>query len=226
MAASSFQAVWTKLASTDLSDEKAKATKEIHDSTVQVLENSTASSSIFNKLLPTVSRPLRSTTLVDEQLLIVALSKVAFCNSDPVHWELLYSIFRFTMDDSRDQAVMLLGSRFRVSNGLTSQMIGQLLELSNDHLQGFPLAVVGLNFTQMILERVKQSKLNYIATKENSFVSCVNGIYRGSFIVFMRMWKSRNCSIGDFAAVSSEIKELIKRKPKQLLNMAILSHSA
>lgn len=49
---------------------------------------------------------------------------------------------------------------FLVSNGLTPQMVAQLLELSIDDVQNFPLAILGLNFTQIILERVIINKLN------------------------------------------------------------------
>uniref|UniRef100_A0A914CQ75 ELMO domain-containing protein n=1 Tax=Acrobeloides nanus TaxID=290746 RepID=A0A914CQ75_9BILA len=113
---------------------------------------------------------------------------------------------------------------FLVSNGFTSQMTKQLLDLSNDKIQSFPLAVVGLNWTQMILERVKQGKLNCLAAKDNSFISVVNGIYRGCFIVFQKLWISRHCTILDFANVSNEIKDMIKKRPKSLLNMAVLQH--
>ncbi|KAI1701196.1 ELMO/CED-12 family domain-containing protein [Ditylenchus destructor] len=267
MAASSFQSVWTKLTvNTDFIAEKTIATREMLDSR-EGNASPVSSKSLFTKLpsyfacgLPSVKKwmnrhqsmkdyPLRSSALADEQVLIIAVSKVAYSNTEPVHWELLSSIYRHiaqSISDDRygahwekigfqgsDPALDLRGVGvfglcqllFLVSNGLTSQMIDQLLQMANNPLQGFPFAVVGLNWTQMILERVKRGKLNHLATKENSFISCVNGIYRGCFIVFLKFWKTRKCTIADFGGVANEIKDLIRRRPKYLLNMAILGTS-
>ncbi|KAI1707816.1 ELMO/CED-12 family domain-containing protein [Ditylenchus destructor] len=281
MAASSFQSVWTKLTvNTDFMAEKTIAAREMLDSREGNV-SPVSSKSLLTKLpsycacgLPSVKKwmnrhqsmkdyPLRSCALADEQVLIIAVSKVAYSNSEPVHWELLSSVYRHiaqSISDDRliattgingkcilrfgahwekigfqgsDPALDLRGVGvfglcqllFLVSNGLTSQMIDQLIQMANNPLQGFPFAVVGLNWTQMILERVKRGKLNHLATKENSFISCVNGIYRGCFITFLKFWKTRKCTIADFGGVANEIKDLIRRRPKYLLNMAILGTS-
>ncbi|TKR78292.1 hypothetical protein L596_019122 [Steinernema carpocapsae] len=253
IAACSFQSIWSRLSSEDLTQEKTQAMDLIDRAQ---LSSARASASkipycICGSSKPNVC-PLRSTTLADEQLLIVALSKVGYSESNPLHWELLCSLFKIITDDRTGRnAISRTGPHwekigfqgddpvtdlrgvgifglcqllFLVSNGLTSQMTSQLLQLSNDKIQSFPLAVVGLNWTAMILERVKQGKLNWLAVKENSFITVVNGIYRGCFLSFWKMWKSRNCTIVDFANVSNEIRDTIKRRPKSLLNMAVLTH--
>lgn len=105
--------------------------------------------------------PLRSTVLADEQLLIIALSKVKYSDTNPIHWELLCSIYKHIVENSRapvprygshwekigfqgnDPASDLRGVGifglcqllFLVSNGLSSHMTSQLHELSNDKVQ-------------------------------------------------------------------------------------------
>uniref|UniRef100_A0A1I8A1D5 ELMO domain-containing protein n=1 Tax=Steinernema glaseri TaxID=37863 RepID=A0A1I8A1D5_9BILA len=254
VAARSFQSIWTRLSAEELTQEKTQAMDVIDRAQ---LSSARASASKIPYCICGTSRPnvcpLRSTTLADEQLLIVALSKVSYSETNPLHWELLCSTFKFLTDERTGRAPLarsgphwervgfqgddpatdlrgvgifgLCQLLFLVSNGLTSQMTAQLLQLSNDKVQSFPLAVVGLNWTAMILERVKQGKLNWLAVKENSFITVVNGIYRGCFLSFWKLWKTRNCTIVDFANVSNEIRDTIKRRPKSLLNMAVLTHS-
>ena len=254
MVAGSFQSIWTKLSAQDLIQSKKEA-YEIIDKTTKLASESGYSLVKIPRAVcgfigrRTSSCPIRRCPLLnEEQLLIVAMSKVPYSDKNPLHWELLNSIYRHIIVDAQSgvprygthwekigfqgtdpatdlRGVGLLGLcqlLFLVSNGLTHQMIIQLLDLSNDDIQNFPLAIVGLNFTQMILERVEQGKLNYLAAKENSYISCVNGIYRGCFIVFQRIWKSRLYTIVNFLKVKEEIKEIIKRRPKSLLNMAML----
>uniref|UniRef100_A0AC34QHB8 ELMO domain-containing protein n=1 Tax=Panagrolaimus sp. JU765 TaxID=591449 RepID=A0AC34QHB8_9BILA len=248
MAACSFQSIWSRLAAEDLAAEKAEAAEIINRAEL------VSEQALINKIpfyVCGLSRrpilPLRSAVLADEQLLIVALSNVNYSDANPLHWELLCSIYKFIVDSgsvilrygnhwqkvgfqgndptSDLKGVGLFGLcqlLFLVSNGLSFQMTSQISELSNDKVQNFPLAVVGLNFTQFILERVKSGKLNNLATKEGSFISVVNGIYRGCFITFFRIWKSRDCTILDLSTVVEEIKEMVKRRPKYLLNMAVL----
>ncbi|KAE9550695.1 hypothetical protein FO519_006096 [Halicephalobus sp. NKZ332] len=229
VAACSFQSIWSRLSAQDLTTEKTQA-MDIIDRAQLANERASANKVPYcicgSRRQSTAS--LRSTVLADEQLLIVALSKVGYSENNHIHWELLCSIYKHIIDTGRvalprfgshwekigfqgeDPASDLRGVGvfglcqllFLVSNGLSTQMTIQLHELSDDKVQHFPLAIVGLNFTQFILERVKSGKLNHLATKENSFISVVNGIYRGCFIAFFRMWKSRNCTILEFSNVA------------------------
>lgn len=248
----SFQSIWNKLIADDLTEEKACASELISKA-----ESSSqrATSSRIPYCICRSGRPrkvtLRNTTLIEERLTIVALTKVKYSENNPTHWEMLVSIYKHIVDDwnSRtevkrfgnhwetigfqgdDPATDLRGVGifgmcqllFLFSNGLSPQMTSQLRELSNDTVQGFPLAVVGLTWTQIIVERLKKGKLNGLAIKENSFISVVNGIYRGCFLVFYSLWRARQCTITDFCKISEEIRRMVRRKPKQLLNMAILN---
>uniref|UniRef100_A0AC35GF33 ELMO domain-containing protein n=1 Tax=Panagrolaimus sp. PS1159 TaxID=55785 RepID=A0AC35GF33_9BILA len=244
----SFQSVWARLNTENISSEKVQA--------VEIIERAetAARSQSSNKLYYCFCcwrnpiAPIRSNVLVDERIFIVALSKVPFSDSNPLHWELLCSFYKHIMDTGRKpvarygshwenvgfqgedpasdlRGVGMLGLcqlLFLSSNALSPQLALQLYELSIDKVHHFPLAVVGLNFTQFILEHVKEGRLNRLAIKENSYVSVINGIYRGCFITFYKLWKTRNCTILDFSKIANEIKAQIKQRPKFLLNMAVL----
>ncbi|VDK46092.1 unnamed protein product [Anisakis simplex] len=247
---SSFQSVWSKLIAEDLTEEKACASEII--SKAESISHHASSSRIPHCICRRSTKlALRNATLADERLTIIALTKVKYSESNPTHWEMLVSIYKHIIDDRHSRAEIkrygdhwetigfqgddpatdlrgvgifgLCQLLFLVSNGLSSQMTSQLLHLSNDKIQSFPLAVVGLTWTQIIVERLKRGKLNELAIKENSFISVVNGIYRGCFLAFDSLWRVRRCTITDFCKISEEIRRMVRRKPKHLLNMAILN---
>uniref|UniRef100_A0AC34FIW4 ELMO domain-containing protein n=1 Tax=Panagrolaimus sp. ES5 TaxID=591445 RepID=A0AC34FIW4_9BILA len=111
---------------------------------------------------------------------------IPFSDTNPLHWELLCSFYKHIMDTGRKpvprygshwenvgfqgedpasdlRGVGMLGLcqlLFLSSNALSPQLALQLFELSIDKVHHFPLAVVGLNFTQYILEHVKEGRLN------------------------------------------------------------------
>lgn len=247
----SFQGIWSKLTSEDLSEEKVVAS--------DLIAKAEAATSNSNRRIPycicRLSRPtkcnLLNGSLSEERLTIVALTKMKYSESNPAHWDMLVAIYKYLINEKTnktevprigkhwetigfqgdDPATDLRGVGifglcqllFLVSNGLSTQMVTKLVELSRDNVQNFPLAVVGLTWTQIIVERLKKGKLNNLAIKENSFISVVNGVYRGCFIVFHTLWRAQRCTIADFCKISDEIKRMVKRRPKYLLNMAVLN---
>uniref|UniRef100_A0A0N5B020 ELMO domain-containing protein n=1 Tax=Syphacia muris TaxID=451379 RepID=A0A0N5B020_9BILA len=242
----SFQSIWSRLNGADLSEQKELA-EEILEKAEANRSRSLAARCVC--LSPRASRcPLISTVLHDERLTIIALTIVKFSHSNPAHWEMLLYIYRSLsgdfvndvphigphwetvgfqdtdpMTDLRGVGVFgLCQLLFLISNGLSSQKLTQLLELSNDRVQNFPFAIVSLNWTQMVIDRLKRGKLNRLANQENSVLSVVNGIYRGCFLTFQTLWRARQCTTSDFCKIAEEIRTLVKRRPKHLLNMAVL----
>uniref|UniRef100_A0A914XSK0 ELMO domain-containing protein n=1 Tax=Plectus sambesii TaxID=2011161 RepID=A0A914XSK0_9BILA len=247
LVACSFESLWTRLTAFPLIDAKAAAREAIDQSRAAGRRRRRPTLLCFGS---GASRQQLPPALADEQLLIVTMTKVPYNDSDSLHWELLYSVYKHMINDRSNQSrVPRIGAHwetigfqgddpatdlrgvgifglcqllFLISEGLNSQMVAKLLDLSRDDRQNFPLSVVGLNFTKMIIDRLKQGKLNKLILKENSCITIVNGIYRGCFLIFYRMWVSRKCTILDFNAVSTEINDTVKRRPKYLLNMANL----
>ncbi|VDD89515.1 unnamed protein product [Enterobius vermicularis] len=249
----SFQSIWSRLNNEDLTEQKALAKEILAETEANRSKGVSVTRCIC--LAPRSSKcPLRSSVLYDERLTIIALTKVKFSHSDRTHWEMLLSIYRSLSGDfvndvphigshwesvgfqDNDPSTDLRGVGifglcqllFLISNGLSTQKMTQLLELSNDKVQNFPFAIVSLNWTQIVIERLKRGKLNRLANQENSVLSVVNGIYRGCFLTFQTLWRARQCTTADFCKVSEayyfiEIRTLVKRRPKHLLNMAVLS---
>uniref|UniRef100_A0A0K0EKQ6 ELMO domain-containing protein n=1 Tax=Strongyloides stercoralis TaxID=6248 RepID=A0A0K0EKQ6_STRER len=190
--------------------------------------------------------------LEEEQILILALSISPYCDGNDIHWEILSSVYKCCSlnenDNSRkgvprygkhwesigfqsvDPTTDFRGSGifglcqllFLTSNGLSESVKEDILRLSQDKIYNFPFAIVGLNFTKIIIDRLRTGKLDKLAEKEKTYISVVNGIYRGIWIMFYRIWKSRKCQISDFPKILQELKKITKSRPKYLLNMAIL----
>uniref|UniRef100_A0A8R1Y7S5 ELMO domain-containing protein n=1 Tax=Pristionchus pacificus TaxID=54126 RepID=A0A8R1Y7S5_PRIPA len=102
--------------------------------------------------------------------------------------------------------------------GLPDDQLTTILQLSQDPQQNFPFAVVGLNFTSLIVTKLRSGELNGLANVNNSFLETINGIYRGCYIAFYRDWKSTAKSIIDFQYALSKIEKALTRDPSALFN--------
>uniref|UniRef100_A0A0N4ZU43 ELMO domain-containing protein n=1 Tax=Parastrongyloides trichosuri TaxID=131310 RepID=A0A0N4ZU43_PARTI len=263
-----FMSIWSKLISQDLEKEKVKA-KEIIKQYKDVSKSGSKSKSLSNAISfkwiigcsckhtanddnNTRKSVDRNYHLEEEQILILALSFSPYSEVNPIHWEILSSVYKccnLNENDNKRRGVPRYGKHwesigfqsldpstdfrgsgifglcqllFLVSSGLSENIKNDILRLSQDKIHNFPFAIVGINFTKMIIDRLRAGKLDKLAEKEKTYISVVNGIYRGIWIMFYKIWKSRKCEITHFASVLQELKKIIKSRPKYLLNMAIL----
>ncbi|CEF66416.1 Engulfment/cell motility, ELMO domain-containing protein [Strongyloides ratti] len=246
-----FMNIWNKLINQNLDNEKMKA-KEMIKQYSDNYKNTSCSCIPSSYGRSNTRNIEKNYQLEEEQILILALSLSPYCEANNIHWEILSSVYKccnFNENDSKRKGVPRYGRHwedigfqsldpatdfrgsgifglcqllFLTSSGLSESVKDDILRLSQDKVYNFPFAVVGLNFTKMIIDRLRTGKLDKLAEKEKTYISVVNGIYRGIWIMFYRMWKSRKCQISDFSNILEELKKIIKSRPKYLLNMAIL----
>uniref|UniRef100_A0AC35TNK3 Calmodulin n=1 Tax=Rhabditophanes sp. KR3021 TaxID=114890 RepID=A0AC35TNK3_9BILA len=216
-----FMVIWTKLASDDLTTEKIKAKELIDQHKEAIIRRNKAS---FVRSICSmdwvrrcacketgksyvVTDKVSGNSLQDERVLVMALSLCPYSDDNPIHWELLYSVYKATTDEPVSANIGRYGNHW--------EKIG-FQALSLDKTQNFPFAVVGLNFTNIIIQRLRTGKLDQLADKEKTYFSVVNGIYRGVWLMFYRIWKSRNCTIKDFGHVLEEKEEMGSGSSHQL----------
>ncbi|KAI6241581.1 ELMO domain-containing protein [Aphelenchoides fujianensis] len=177
----------------------------------------------------------------DDKTLIVALSRTPYNESVPLHWKMLGSIYVHLLPDSpppdrfgdhwetvgfqgSDPATDLRGAGifglcqllYAVSGGLDREFLDRAMELANRGENGFPLAVVGLNFTHLLLKRVKKGKMDKYARKKSSFVDFLNRVYARCFHEMLEIWTSEKCTLHDFGKILAVVGKKIK-KPKRFL---------
>uniref|UniRef100_A0A0N5BW68 ELMO domain-containing protein n=1 Tax=Strongyloides papillosus TaxID=174720 RepID=A0A0N5BW68_STREA len=262
-----FMSIWYKLINQDLKDEKLKAKeiiKQYTDNEITPSKYKIFLSAISLKWVlrccwnpPSNDRSSmenneKNYQLEEEKILILALSFSQYSDENPIHWEILSSVYKccnLNEKHNNRKGVPRYGKHwedigfqshdpptdfrgcgifglcqilFLVSSGLSESIKEDIIKLSQDEIHNFPFAIVGLNFTKIIIDRLYRGKLKKLAEKEKTYISVVNGIYRGIWIMFYRIWKSRKCQINDFPNILNELKKIVKTRPKYLLNMAIL----
>ncbi|GMS89755.1 hypothetical protein PENTCL1PPCAC_11930 [Pristionchus entomophagus] len=142
------------------------------------------------------------------------------CPRTGSHWQTVGFQGTDPSTDLRGVGILgLLQLHFLVSEwGLPEEQLTTVLQLSQDAQQNFPFAVVGLNFTSLIVTKLKSGDLNGLANIKNSFLDTMNGIYRGCYIAFYRDWKSTGKSIIDFQYALTKIDKALSRDPSALYN--------
>ncbi|GMT20200.1 hypothetical protein PFISCL1PPCAC_11497, partial [Pristionchus fissidentatus] len=142
------------------------------------------------------------------------------CPRTGSHWQSVGFQGTDPSTDLRGVGILgLLQLHFLVTEwGLPEEQLTAIMRLSQDESQNFPFAVVGLNFTSLIVTKLKSGELNGLANINNSFLDTINGIYKGCYIAFYRDWKSTGKSIIDFQYALTKIEKAMTRDPSALIN--------
>ncbi|GMR42772.1 hypothetical protein PMAYCL1PPCAC_12967 [Pristionchus mayeri] len=142
------------------------------------------------------------------------------CPRTGSHWQTVGFQGTDPSTDLRGVGILgLLQLHFLVSEwGLPDDQLITILQLAQDSQQNFPFAVVGLNFTSLIVSKLKSGELNGLANINNSFLETINGIYRGCYIAFYRDWKGTAKTILDFNYALKKIDQSLSKDPSGLYN--------
>ncbi|CAJ0579147.1 unnamed protein product, partial [Mesorhabditis spiculigera] len=195
--------------------------------------------------------PLKTSRLVEERLTLLALTLVNYSNTVPEHWKLLCELYRRATksltgesqecarigghwerigfqgaDPSTDfRSAGMLGLiqlHFFCTESVSDDILKEILTLSQDSVQNFPLAVVGINFTAQIIERLKKRMLNAISNSFESVFQTISLIYRGCLFEFCNRWRLNNCTIIDFHSNLTAIGRMMDKDPACLITVKYL----
>ncbi|KAI6187896.1 ELMO domain-containing protein [Aphelenchoides besseyi] len=181
----------------------------------------------------------------DEKSLVITLSRISYSEEEPIHWELLSSIYGHLNPESEmparfgdhwltvgfqgeNPATDLRGAGifglcqllYIVSGGLDKEFLSRTMITANDNENGFPFAVVGLNVTHMLLKLLKSGKIDRYLNKKTSLIDLLNRVYARSFLEVMQIWWKAKCTICDFQVILAVIGKQMK-KPKRFLRSPI-----
>eukprot|EP00003_Mantamonas_plastica_P007256 TRINITY_DN1607_c0_g2_i3.p1 TRINITY_DN1607_c0_g2~~TRINITY_DN1607_c0_g2_i3.p1 ORF type:complete len:416 (-),score=127.53 TRINITY_DN1607_c0_g2_i3:42-1289(-) len=192
------------------------------------------------------------TTLGEEQRdNILALALTPFDDEDPVHTRVLITVYRRLTELPRDCA--RFGSHwqdigFQDSNPSTdlrsAGMFGLLqlisffkydpklalktYQLSCDEKQEFPFAVVSLNITRIVMQAMREGRLNVLANKSNAdpkntmydegMYQIASHFYVGCYYRMFNDWKKNKYTIRDFGTYLKELTAMAKADPEWMIN--------
>ncbi|CAI4221036.1 unnamed protein product [Auanema sp. JU1783] len=133
------------------------------------------------------------------------------------HWQIVG--FQGTNPSTDLRGVGLLGlvQLYCLTNLVQEDKLKEMIMLSRNEPNDFPFAVVGINFTSLLLNKLKRDELNSLANHFGSFLKAMNVLYRGCFIKFCKLWKKDNCTVKDFQHVLNAISAMLKKDANALV---------
>ncbi|CAD5221042.1 unnamed protein product [Bursaphelenchus xylophilus] len=227
-----FTNIWNALKEHDLSAEKEEASESL---------KLAKTGRKLQRLLCTpqrIQKRFRGREFSAQKHFIVAVSKIKYSEGNEIHWLLLKRIYQEVMvtDDEparygkhwekvgfqgEDPATDLRGAGlfglcqlfYLVTEGIDKERLQRLKDFANEENNGFPLAVVGINFTFLLLNRLRKGGFDGLNSDPLPYL---NRLYRASFIEFERFWSEKKRSIADFGQILAQVKNGIK-KPRRFL---------
>ena len=183
------------------------------------------------------------TSLIHERNLILAMALHPFDNSDCFHTSILDSIYRLLTGSKvscprfgshwevigfqgSDPATDLRGAGMLglvnifdfVTSPIAYQIALDILKLSKDPVQFFPMCALSMNLTVMTLVFLKDGILARVCNRRGMVFSVVNDVYKALFHRLYTVWKEKRRTIWDSDAVLSELENFARRNISRLLN--------
>lgn len=81
---------------------------------------------------------------------------------------------------------------------LTNEQIAlSAFKLSQNEVQNFPFALIGINISQICLQTLRQGHLNRILNSKNDVFNTFNLFYCSMFLKFFQLWSDGKRTIMD-----------------------------
>ena len=183
----------------------------------------------------------------EESILIFALANTKFTDATLTHPRGLYALFRGLTGDGRNpprtgrhwESIGFQGNDpatdFRACGiwGLLQlvyfvqahgAIANDIYLLSQDQVQNFPFAVVGINLSATVLETIRGSSLNKEINSHKddptfSLVTFVHEYYCALFYYVYSSWKRNSYTIVNFGPLLQEVSENSRKTPKMFLDL-------
>lgn len=205
---------------------------------VPVVERSRVSSVIRYVFGP----PQLISSLESDRDLIFAIASCPLKNEEPVHLQVLQTIYKQLTDSKKDCPrygphweligfqgndpgtdlrgvgfLALIHLLYMVTNPATLPLAKAILKLSHHPTQNFPFAVMGINMTRIVLQTLREEKLNRELNKRRDVMGITNEFYVGVFLHVYEAWVKEKVTIEHSGWVLKGTENLAKKKPRLIL---------
>ncbi len=220
--------MWQIVKTLDLSKEKKN-----------IVNSCTDGLSLFERLFFSCSMIKLPSYLLMERDQIFAFAKVSFDDKNPFHFRMLHTIYRKLTNKNhcvrygehwekigfqgRDPATDLRGVgmlgllqilAFIESNYNFIQYAYSYSLNENHH---FPLAVGLLNMTEIVLQVLREGKLDKAILQQKSVINTVNSLYFAVFFKFFGVYRANKYTENEFGELKKTVMEIARKKPRKLI---------
>lgn len=223
-----FPELWQTIKTLDLSKEKRNIVTSNRDELP-----------FFQRLLFSCTTTKLPANLLLERDQIFAYAKVSFDDKNATHFRMLSTIYRKLTDSKRcarygdhwesigfqgrDPATDLRGVgmlgvlQIVAFISLNFDFIRFVYGYSRQENYRFPLAAGLLNMTHVMMETLREGRLNNVILHQKSVINAVNTFYFALFFKFFMVYRANKCTESDFGELKKTIAEMAKKNPGKLI---------
>lgn len=224
----SFQEIWSLTKSLDLSKEKRN-----------IIPFSSENLSFFERLFFPCTTTKLPASLLTERDQVFAFAKVPYDDKNPLHFRMISTIYKKLTNathcvrygehwekigfQGRDPATDLRGVgmlgvlQILAFLDLNFPLLKNVYEHSLNEIYHFPLAVGLLNMTEIMLQTLREGKLNHVILRQKSVMNACNAYYFAVFFMFFNIYKDNHMVESQFGELKKKVAEIAKKKPAKLI---------
>ncbi|VDM55932.1 unnamed protein product [Angiostrongylus costaricensis] len=86
---------------------------------------------------------------------------------------------------------------YSMATNMPESTLREIVHLSRTEPYDFPLAVVGINITALLVSKLRNGALLESAITCGSYLKAINKLHEGCILVFCKQWTEQKCTVKD-----------------------------
>ncbi|KAK5981616.1 Engulfment and cell motility domain containing protein [Trichostrongylus colubriformis] len=142
---------------------------------------------------------------------------VSDCPRKGNHWQDVGFQGTDPATDFRGTGILGLIQLYCMAKDLPEGKLAEIVHMSRQEPHDFPLAVVGINITAILINSLRQGELLESAVTVGGYLKAMNKLYQSSLLVFCEQWREQNCTVKDCQSLLNRITSLLRNSQQTLL---------
>ncbi|CAD6185942.1 unnamed protein product [Caenorhabditis auriculariae] len=140
------------------------------------------------------------------------------CPRTGPHWQIVGFQGNDPATDFRGCGIFGLLQLHSFSQRVNPEKLQAIVKLSRSEPNDFPLAVVSLNITGLILSHLKRGNLNSLGNDENGLYPSISALHAACLTFFCNQYKFNGSTLAQCQSILSTIDEGLLRNPRAILS--------
>ncbi|KAK6024612.1 ELMO/CED-12 family protein, partial [Ostertagia ostertagi] len=150
-------------------------------------------------------------------LVLDQTNSVSECPRKGNHWQVVGFQGSDPATDFRGTGILGLIQLYCMAKDLPEGKLAEIVNLSRQEPHDFPLAVVGINITAILITRLRHGELLESAITVGGYLKAMNKLYQSSILIFCKQWREEKCTVKDCQQILNRITLLLRNSQQTLL---------
>ncbi|KAE9419655.1 hypothetical protein Angca_009799, partial [Angiostrongylus cantonensis] len=127
-------------------------------------------------------------------------SQLSECPRMGAHWQNVGFQGKRRSDpatDFRGTGILGLMQLYSMATNMPASTLREIIHLSRTEPYDFPLAVVGINITALLVSRLRSGALLESAITCGGYLKAINKLHEACILAFCKQWREQKCTVKD-----------------------------